>query len=293
METAATETTTTEVNDVQAQAIIDALPTEKLTELLAKKGFVAKPEADYQSELNKAKKEAIDNTTKANYTSVEQTIFDATGIAKNAGEKVFDYQKRAFAEIQSKKEVEKEEVAAKSSDLERQYSEMFKQQQKEINALKEERKADQERIFNEKANGLIEGAFSTIKLNVADESEMAAAREEKEIIFKSKYEALQTTEGLAWRDKKSGEILMEGGALMKPEQIIKSKHPHWLAREGNQQTGLGLKGKSEKPSSIFGSTREEIGDKIREEAKKRNLTVTSPEMVKLRKEAYAAAGIAM
>lgn len=293
METTASPTT--ETNDIQAQAIIDALPADKLTELLAKKGFIAKPETDYQSEIENAKKVADSEATKRNYSTIEQGIFEMTGISKKAGEKVHEYQKRAFSETQTKSETEKKEVIEEVAEVSSTQLDMIKSLQSKLASMEARDKQREIDAFRDKANGLVEGAFSTIKLNVLDESDLKSEREEKEIIFKSKYEAVRGSNNtIVWKNKATDDLLLDTNGLpMNPEAIIKQYHSKWLAKEGNQQTGLGLKGKADKPVLQYGSTRDEIGNKIREEAKRRNLAVTSPEMSKLRKEAYAAAGIPM
>lgn len=289
------ETTATEVNDVQAQAIIDALPTEKLTELLSKKGFVVKPETDYQTEIETARKAADSEATKRNYTVIEQSIFELTQVAKKPGEKVDQYQKRAFGEIQSKSENEKKEVVEQVTEVSTTQLDMIKSLQKQLATMEQRDKQREIEAFRDKANGLVEGAFSTIKLNVLDEADLKSEREEKEIIFKSKYEAVKGSNNtIVWKNKATDDLLLDANGLpMNPEAIIKQYHSKWLAKEGNQQTGLGLKGKADKPASLWGTTREEIGDAMRAEAKKRGLAVTSPDMIKLRTEAYAAAGILM
>jgi hypothetical protein len=289
--TAAAENT--EVNDLHAQAIIDALPAEKLTELLSKKGFVVKPETDYQTEIETARKTADSEATKRNYTVIEQSIFELTQVAKKPGEKVDQYQKRAFAETQSKNEIEKKEVIEQVAEVSTTQLDMIKSLQTKLATMEARDKQREIDAFKDKANGLVEGAFSTIKLNVLDEADLNSEREEKEIIFKSKYEAVKGSNNtIVWKNKATDDLLLDTNGLpMNPEAIIKQYHSKWLAKEGNQQTGLGLKGKTEKPALQYGSTRDEISGKISEEAKKRGVAVTSPEMIKLRKEAYAAAGI--
>lgn len=288
-------TATTEVNDVQAEAIIDALPTEKIMELLAKKGLVTKEEAAFQLEIENAKKTADSEATKRNYSTIEQNIFETTGVSKKPNEKVHEYQKRAFSEVQMKGETEKTKVIEEVSEVSSTQLEMIKSLQSKLAAMEARDKQREIDAFKEKANGLVEGAFSTIKLNVLDDADLKSEREEKEIIFKSKYEAVKGSNNtIVWKNKATDDLLLDANGLpMNPEAIIKQYHAKWLAKEGNQQTGLGLKGKSDAPTLQYGSTRDEIGAKIREEAKKRNLAVTSPEMIKLRKEAYAAAGILM
>lgn len=285
-----TTAATPEVNDQQAKAIIDALDPTTLAKLVEGKGLVLKPETDYKAEIENARKAADSEATKRNYTSIEQTIFESTGVAKREGEKVHDYQKRAFSENQEKVNKQKEEVSAETSEVVTTYQKMNEGLLKRISDMEKREKDREEQSFKDKASGLIEGAFSTIKLNVSDD-QMADEREEKRIVFEAKYSPVKAGNGsIVWKNKEGEVLLSANGMPMTPEQIIKQNHPSWLAKEGIT-AGLGIKGKAEKPASMWGTNRAEINENLQKEADKRQIAITHPDMIKLRKEAYAANGI--
>jgi hypothetical protein len=283
----------TTANEEQAQAIIDALPPEKITEMLSAKGFVVKQKTEYETEIENAKKLADSEATKRNYTTVEQSVFDATGVAKKVGEKVTDYTKRAFSELSTPKTLE---TTTTQSVVDANPLDLIRTLQSQLNVLQKQSEQRELDAFMGKASGLVEGAFSTIKLAVSDDNELAVAREEKKVLFEAFYEPKRTdTNQIVWMNKRTGEALIDQvGEPMKPDAIIKKNHPTWLAKEGNSQTGLGLSSKTGKVGNTWGSNIAEINENIKAEAKKRGVDATrDTDLQKAKKEAYAAIGIAL
>ena len=223
---------------------------DKFLEHLSGKGFIVKPQAEYESALNEARGEVGKAVGQA-YTTVDQATLEATGIPKKAGEKTTDYVNRAYAEA-GKKEPSQ---PSKPSDIEKARIEAL---EKELNTMKQEREAERQEATTLKINTAIREGLTGAKLALPEDATLKLFRAD----WTGKIE-----DGKTYFVDAAGKPAIKADGTPKTSlEIIQENYPFALQKDTVPPVGTGVNpANTQKADGYLGKNVNEISEALAKE----------------------------
>lgn len=222
---------------------------DKFLEHLSGKGFIIKPQAEYESAINEARGEVGKAVGQA-YTTVDQSTLEATGIPKNAGEKTTDYVKRAYSEA-GKKQPDQQ----KPSEIEQG---RVKALEERLKTMEQEREAERREATALKINTAIREGLVGAKLTMPEDAAMK--------LFRSDWTG-KIEDGKTYFVDVSGTAAVKADGTPKTSlEIIQENYPFALQKDTVPPVGTGVNpANAAKADGYLGKNITEISEALAKE----------------------------
>lgn len=228
---------------------------EAITKHLEKTGHVIRTTDQEKNFLSQHTQTEVDKVLGERNRQFEATIFETTGIQKQANEKFYDYHKRALtdklAEVKGLQEkiAEFEQKGLQGSDLAKQYKTELENTQKQIQTLNQEwegkLKAKDEEVFSTKINTDVEKEVSELKAKIDPtipphlHGDIISARLAK---FNAENKAASLEGMIVWKNAKGETIIDTKSGKPKNLKEILPTYFGDVIKEQRQQGGAGSGG---------------------------------------------------